>query len=204
MGSFQANGSRELESDLHKFGHHHVLRIDAQPDPLNDKLRALCELEFSQMKGACMHDIPSESIKFRTGRYEVSLPWKQFRPPLPDNYTRATGGLMGFWSIHVRTPRSYETMTTSWADWKGYCWRCPRNGSWSIMPLLFAAPHGRPCRQRHHQATYSIWHFRKNGKSLFERLSTHWAKKILDILMRFSSYRIALMADIERPSLWFQ
>lgn len=66
----------------------HVLRIDAQPDPLNDRLRAFWVLESLgiQPNVRGMYDISSESIKFREGRYELSLPWKQFHPPLADNY----------------------------------------------------------------------------------------------------------------------
>ena len=66
----------------------HVLRFDTQPDPLNDQLRAFWELESLgiQPNEKTMYDDCNSNIKFREGRYEVSLPWKQFHQPLPDNY----------------------------------------------------------------------------------------------------------------------
>ena len=66
----------------------HVLRIDAQPDPLNNQLRAFWELESLGINPneKNMYDDSSSNIKLKEGRYEVSLPWKHFHQSLPDNY----------------------------------------------------------------------------------------------------------------------
>lgn len=66
----------------------HVLRADTQTDSLGDQMRAFWELESLgiQPNEKPMCDDFSSNIKFREGRYEVLLPWKQFHLPLPDNY----------------------------------------------------------------------------------------------------------------------
>ena len=75
----------------------HVLRVDTQPDPLDDRLRAFWELKSLgiQPNEKPMCDDSSSNIKFREGRYEVSLPWKEFHQPLPDNYALSQQRLCG-------------------------------------------------------------------------------------------------------------
>ena len=50
-----------------------------------------------------MYDYSSESTKFREGRYTVSLSWKQFHPPLPDNYHLSQQRLMGLGAFEMAT-----------------------------------------------------------------------------------------------------
>ena len=66
----------------------HVLRVDAEPDPLSDQLKAFWELKSLgiQLNEGSVYDEANSNIKFRGGKYEVSLPWKQFHPALPANY----------------------------------------------------------------------------------------------------------------------
>ena len=62
----------------------HTLRVD----PLTGQLRAFWELESLGIKPneKSVYDDSRNDLKFREGRYEVSLPWKQFHRTLPDNY----------------------------------------------------------------------------------------------------------------------
>lgn len=58
-------------------------------DELNSTLRSFWELEslgnYDPDKSSVYDEFES-SIQFKQGRYEVSLPWKEFHDPLPDNY----------------------------------------------------------------------------------------------------------------------
>ena len=85
LGPIAIGGSNQCSMNLVTT---HVLRVDTQPDPLNDQLRAFWELESLgiQPNEKTMYDDCNSNIKFREGRYEISLPWKQFHQPLPDNY----------------------------------------------------------------------------------------------------------------------
>ena len=68
----------------------HTLRIDTHPvgQNLDDQLRRFWELESLGI----MKDEPSvydkfvQQISFDGQRYQVSLPWKENAPPLPDNF----------------------------------------------------------------------------------------------------------------------
>jgi hypothetical protein len=94
VGLIWSNSSWKLDTNLVTT---HVLRVDVEPDALNDQLRAFWELESLgiQPNEKSVYDYSSESIKFREGRYAVSLPWKQFHPPIPDNYHLSQQRLMG-------------------------------------------------------------------------------------------------------------
>ena len=78
----------------------HVLRADAlQPElePLDDTLRSFWELESLGIRGPerTVHDEFVDAITFTEGRYQVSLPWKEFHKPLPDHYQLSLKRLWG-------------------------------------------------------------------------------------------------------------
>ena len=68
----------------------HVLRVDTQQNDskyLDDTLR-FWDLESLGIHETetTMYDEFASDIAFKNGRYEVSLPWRDFHEPLPDNY----------------------------------------------------------------------------------------------------------------------
>ena len=67
----------------------HVLRVDTQSEPTDECLKAFWGLESLGIHPdeKDIYDDTISSIKLKEGRYEVSLPWKQIHPPLPDNYS---------------------------------------------------------------------------------------------------------------------
>ena len=69
----------------------HVLKADVlQPimEPLNDTLRSFWELESLGIRGPekTVHNEFVETVTFKDGRYEVSLPWREFHWILPNHY----------------------------------------------------------------------------------------------------------------------
>ena len=84
----------------------HVLRVDTEEDPLDNSLKAFWELESLGIqpdeKNVCE---PSFSIpKLKNSRYEVSLPWKQFHPSLPDNYVLSQRRLLNLLKCLRQSP----------------------------------------------------------------------------------------------------
>ena len=78
----------------------HVLRADTQmPDTtgLDAQLRAFWELESLGIHDVekTLYDDFSSNVTFQDSRYKVSLPWKEFHEPLPDNYYLSLKRLRG-------------------------------------------------------------------------------------------------------------
>ena len=62
----------------------HTLRIDGSMDVLDKELRSFWELEsFGIRKEDPVQEQFTESIQIVDGRYQVSLPWRQYHEPLP-------------------------------------------------------------------------------------------------------------------------
>ena len=78
----------------------HPVRIDEESDrlkELDDRLRSFWNLESL---GVGIEEDPmleefNNSICFKEGRYEVSLPWRESHAPLPTNYQLAARRLQG-------------------------------------------------------------------------------------------------------------
>ena len=187
----------------------HVLRIDAQPDPLNDQLRAFWELESLGIhpNEKSMYDDSISNIKFREGRYEVSLPWKQFHQPLPDNYHLSQKRLHGLLKRLHQNPallRDYDCIIREQIE-KGIVEDAPTMGDNSAC--LHYLPHHAVIHSDKDTTKLRVVYdasAKPDGKpSLNDCLlvGPKFNQKILDILMRFRSFRIALTADIEKAFL---
>ena len=67
----------------------HTLHIGTIPDEQLDKtLQAFWELESLGIDpgNSTLQDHPRLAVQLKDGRYEVSLPWREFHQPLPNNY----------------------------------------------------------------------------------------------------------------------
>lgn len=65
----------------------HVLHVDTERDLLDTTLRSFWELEslgICEPEGTVQENF-MDAVTFKDGLYEVSLPWKEFHSPLPDN-----------------------------------------------------------------------------------------------------------------------
>ena len=87
----------------------HLLRVDDKPvesTQLAEQLRSFWELESL---GICeeektLYDEFASNIVFQDGRYQVSLPWKEFHEPLADNYLLSVRRLRGLLQRLKRDP----------------------------------------------------------------------------------------------------
>lgn len=188
---------------------HYPLRVDAQPDPLDNQLRAFWELESLgiQPNEKVIHDNSSGNITFREGRYEVSLPWRQFHQSLPDNYNLSQRKLLDLLKRLRQNPvllRDYNRIIQEQIE-KGIVEDTPVVEPDSTR--LHYLPHHAVIRTD--KDTTKLRIVLDASAKMDGRLSLNdclhkgpkFNQKILDILMRFRSYRTALTADIEKAFL---
>ena len=79
----------------------HSLHVDMilsrDAEMLDDRLKSFRDLESLGISNLerTVHDEFRDKICFTEGRYEVSLPWKDPHPPLPDNHQLSLKRLQG-------------------------------------------------------------------------------------------------------------
>ena len=89
----------------------HTLQIGSVSDKQLDlTLRSFWELESVGVEPAndIISDHPTFTVNLKGGRYEVSLPWKKFYQPLPDNYDLSLRRLKGLLQRLRRDPKILE------------------------------------------------------------------------------------------------
>ena len=190
----------------------HTLTIGAgisSNSDLDNRLRSFWELESLGITRVdkSIHDTFKENVSFKNGKYEVSLPWKEFHDPLPDNYILNLRRLEGLTKRLRQTPeilREYNAIIRDQIN----------RGVVEVVPDSEVAQEGQVHYLPHHavirndkmttklRVVYNA-SARSVGPSLNDCLYTgpKFNQKIFDILIRFCSYRVALTADIEKPFL---
>ena len=81
----------------------HALRVGSlqhDTETLDDRLRSFWDLESLDPDQSVYEEFGS-TVRFNDGRYEVSLPWKDPHPILPDNYQLSLKRLQGL-LCHLR------------------------------------------------------------------------------------------------------
>jgi len=75
----------------------HIGAFEPTAENLDQTLQSLWELESLGISqpDRCVYTEFEENIKFKDAQYEVSLPWKDVHPELPDNYQLALKRLGG-------------------------------------------------------------------------------------------------------------
>ena len=105
----------------HNFLTTHVLRVDATPstqDPLDEILHSFWKLEslgIDSKIDSVLEEF-TQTVQFKNGRYEVSLPWKNLHPTLPDNYQlskRRLEGLVKHLRLDPEVLREYDSIINS-------------------------------------------------------------------------------------------
>ena len=148
-----------------------------------------------------------KNIIFKGNRYEVSLPWKQFHPELPDHYDLSVKRLIGLLRRLNGNPevlQQYDAIiqdqikkgVVEYVDSK----EIPED------VLVHYLPHHAVLREDKLTTKLRIVYdasARTTGQSLNDCLyvGPKSGQNIMDILMRFRSHKIAIAADIEKAFL---
>ena len=188
----------------------HTLRVDAQSTEstqLVDQLRSFWELESL---GICeeektLYDEFASSITFSDGRYKVPLPWKEFHQPLSDNYLLSVKRLKGLLSRLRRSPEILKLYDSTIQEQlaRGIIEPVPPDEKTDLVHYL---PHHGVIRTDKATTKLRIVYdasSKTSGPSLNECLykGPKFNQLILDLLIRFRSYEVALIADVEKAFL---
>lgn len=189
----------------------HVLRVDSQPHStreLDDTLQSFWKLESlgicTPERSVC--DDFVSSVQFKEGRYEVALPWREDHAPLPQNYQLCERRLHGLLRRLQQQPAILQEYDTIIRDQlaKGIIEVVTDPGDEGEN--VHYLPHHVVIRSDKNTTRVRIVYdasAKSSGPSLNDCLHTgpKFDQKILDILLRFRSHRVALTADIEKAFL---
>ena len=148
-----------------------------------------------------------EKIQFRDGRYEVSLPWKDPHPVLPTNYQLCLKRLHGLFHRLQQNPsllEEYDTIIQNQVQQRIV--QPVEDSEATETENVHYLPHHAVVRQDKETTKLRIVYdasAKSTGPSLNDCLHTgpKFDQRILDILLRFRTHRVALIADIEKAFL---
>lgn len=189
----------------------HLLRVDSQPVEsmqLAEQLRSFWELESLGIheEEKSLYDEFASSITFQDGRYKVPLPWKEFHEPLDDNYLLSKKRLEGLLRRLKHTPEILKQYDSTIQEQLTEGIIEPVSPEEKTTNQVHYLPHH--CVLRTNKATTKLRvvydaSSKTSGPSLNECLykGPKFHQLILDLLIRFRSYRVALIADVEKAFL---
>ena len=176
---------------------------------LDDQLQSFWELEALgiQDEERTLFDDFASSVKFENGRYKVTLPWREFHNPLPDNHQLSANRLQGLLRRLRQEPAILEEYDHIIQD------QLKEGIIESIQPD--EAPPGTVHYLPHHavirrdkattkvRVVYDASARSANSPSLNDCLlkGPKFNQLIFDLLVRFRSYKVALTADLEKAFL---
>ena len=186
----------------------HVSTTIHETQTLNDTLQSFWELESlgTKQPEPCLLTEFENTITRKNGRYHVTLPWKKDHPPLPDNLQLARGRLHG---LHHRLRQRPSLLK----EYDAIIQDQIKQGVVEVVTqppppdrTVHYLPHHAVVRQDKATTKVRIVYdasAKSNGPSLNDCLYTgpKFDQKIMDILLRVRTSRIALTADIERAFL---
>ncbi len=182
--------------------------VEAHPDPplgLEERLSSFWELESLGISAPerSVYDDFCEHIRFKNGRYEVALPWKQPCPELKNNYktsVRRLEGLLRRLRQDTETFQEYDKVVRDQVD-QGIV-EVVASGDPDVEGVHYLPHH--PVIRRDKATTRLRIVFdasaKVDGISLNDCLfaGPKFDQKVLVLLLRFRAHRVALMADIEK------
>ena len=188
----------------------HTLKIDTfKVEPsLDDQLKRFWELESLGIPTdeAPVYEKFLQQIRFDGRRYEVSLPWKEHHPSLPDHYELCRKRLEALLRRLRQTPqllKEYDGIIRDQTE-KGIIEKVPQ--STTTTDKVHYLPHHGVVRQDKTTSKLRIVYnasARSTGPSLNDCLyaGPKFGQSIFDILVRFRLQRTALIGDIEKAFL---
>ena len=189
----------------------HSLRADSQPTrtetaQLSEQLRSFWELESLGIieEEKTLYDEFAATIHFQDGRYKVPLPWKEFHEPLEDNYQLCEKRLRGLLKRLRHDPEALKQYNSTIQDQleKGIIEPAPEETKSTTHYL----PHHGVVRSDKTTTKLRVVYdasSKTSGPSLNECLykGPKFQQLILDLLIRFRAYKIAVLADVEKAFL---
>ena len=188
----------------------HVLRTDAQMSEtigVDAQLRSFWELESLGIhEEKTLYDDFASNVSFEDGRYKVSLPWKEFHEPLPNNYHLSLKRLQGLLHRLKQDPAILNEYDSTIRDQLKKGIIEPVQVEEPCSDRIHYLPHRAVVRRDKTTTKLCIVYdasAKSNGPSLNECLhkGPSFNQLILDLLLRFRSYKIALTADVEKAFL---
>ena len=185
-----------------------VYTVDDSLQELDRTLKKFWDLEslgVKQNEPSVYQDFQKD-ITFRDGRYEVSLPWKQSHPTLPGHYELALKRLGGLLKCLRHTPRVLCQYDAVIKDQLSRGIIEPVDEFKAPSHQVHYLPHHAVIRSDKETTKLRVVYdasARTDGPALNDCLYTgpKFGQKIMDIIVRFRSHKVALVADIEKAFL---
>ena len=175
---------------------------------LDQTLQRFWDLETLGIKAeeTSIYDEFTHTIAFQGGRYCMQLPWKGHHPPLPDNYHLCQVRLFGLIRRLKKDPHILHEYDKIIRDQIKQGIVEIVKDQWNTTNKLHYLPHHCVIREDKTTTKLRIVYdasAKTNGPSLNDCLYARpsFGQKIADILIRFRSHPVALIADIERAFL---
>ena len=189
----------------------HTMQVDVEPDSLktlDERLHSFWNLESLGVSGEedPLLEEFNNKVEFEDGRYEVSLPWRDYHSPLPTNYGLAAKRLGGLYRRLRQDPsvlQEYDRIIRDQLS-KGIVQVVePRDCGGQKLHYL---PHHPVVRRDKETTKVRIVYdasARSTGPSLNDCLypGPKFNQNILDIILRFQTYKVPLTGDIEKAFL---
>ena len=185
-----------------------VYNVDDSLQELDTTLKRFWDLESLGVKQneRSVYQGFQEDITFRDGRYEVSLPWKPSHPTLPDHYELALKRLGGLLKRLRHTPSVLCQYDAVIQDQLSCGIIEPVDELKAPSDQVHYLPHHAVVRSDNDTTKLRVVYdapARGAGPALNDCLYTgpKFGQKIIEIIERFRSHKVVLVADIEKAFL---
>lgn len=189
----------------------HLLHVETQSvelSQLTEQLQSFWDLEslgIVKQEKTLYEDFTSR-ISFEDGHYKVPLPWKELHEPLQDNYLLSVRRLKGLLKRLRQTPEILNQYDATIQDQLAKGIIEPVDLTQETSQLVHYLPHHGVLRTDHATTKLRVVYdasSKMSGPSLNEYLykGPKFNQFIPDLLVRFRSYKVALVADVEKAFL---
>ena len=176
---------------------------------LDNEIKKFWELEALgiQPEEASVYEEFTNTISRKDGRYEVQLPWKHSHLVLPDNYKASLQRFQSLYNRLKQTPKILEEYDNVIKDQlqKGIVERVNESEACEIGKVHYLPHHAVIRRDKETTRLRVVYDAssKSNGISLNSCLYTgpSLSQNIFDILIRFRSFKVAMISDIEKAFL---
>ena len=189
--------------------HVSTTHLSDSPPHLSNLLKAFWELESLGIKQEepSVYDNFKKTVMFKNGRYEVNLPWKSTQTRLPSNRAlagRRLNGLLKRLRHHPKVLQEYHAVMQEQLR-QGIIEKVDETQQ-TTGRIVHYLPHHAVIRQDKETTKLRIVYdasARGEGPSLNDCLYSgpKFDQNILDIVLRFRAYKVAVVADVEKAFL---